>query len=281
MTSFADDSEEATTADAELLKRFKVQKVLTKEELQRLHVGRLARLAGNGVDQRLWRRLERCNGSGCPYKLCSAACMFGERREINRLVRQSRSLLKRASQPRYFVTVIDPNYFVPAGALATVSVDGIFQSLRRRIAKAPENWKAARMVGAIDISYNREADGREFWTPHVHLTVAVDADKTEIRKVFKPLRDPPLGFVGKRFRAVKVKPVTNLANAIAYSSKSTVDGRRAILDGRENVDRAGFKVSDSVQLEHDLWLLGMKPRDRAFLSGMMASRGGVVVRERR
>jgi hypothetical protein len=139
----------------------------------------------------------------------------------------------------------------------------MFQGLRRRLRAAPDNWFAALVAGVVDISYNREADGREFWTP---LAVAVDADSSEIKRVFKPRRDPPAEYMGTNFRAVVVKQVTRLSNSI-------IEGRRSILDGRQNIDRTRFAVGASATLEHDLWLLGMKPRERAFLAGMKVDKG--------
>ncbi|MER9141835.1 hypothetical protein NKH92_04000 [Mesorhizobium sp. M0871] len=266
--------------DAEALRRLKVQKVLSGEELSRLHMTRLARIARNGVDETLWRRLESCRGAECPHVVCSAACVFGERKELNRVVRQARRLLKNSPEPLHFVTVIDPTYFLEPGRLSELSVKGLFQSLRRRLRAAPGNWKAARVVGALDIAYDRDADGREWWAPHLHLAIAVDADAKEVRRVLKPRRPAPPDMVGRKFRPVKVKRVTSLANAIAYSLKSTVDGREAIWDRRGNKDRRPFKVPEAAQLEHDLWMLGMRPRDRSFLGGMMVSKGGVVPRRR-
>ncbi|TIM05489.1 hypothetical protein [Mesorhizobium sp.] len=280
MTRFDDDSEESATLDAAALRHLKVQKVLSLEELARLHTARLARLARNGVDPALWRRLEQCDGSGCPNRDCNAACIFGERREVNRLIRQTRIVLIRSGQPRYFVTIIDPCYFLPAGRLGELSINGVFQGLRRRLRAAPANWNPARIVGAVDIAYNRDPDGREYWSPHVHLVVAVDANKKEVLKVLRPMRAFPPGLVGKKFRPIEVKPVTKLANAIAYPNKPTVAGRAAIQDGRGNIDRKWFRVPETVQLEHDIWMLGMRPRARSFLSGMMVTRGGVSVRKR-
>ncbi|RWP13959.1 MAG: hypothetical protein EOR00_24275 [Mesorhizobium sp.] len=280
MTSFADDSEESSTLDAAALRHLNVQKVLSLEELARLHTARLARLARNGVEPVLWRRLEQCDGADCPNDACSAACVFGERREVNRLVRQARRLLKRGSKP-WFITVTDPNYFKEPSRLSEFSINGLFQGLRRRLREAPKNWATARIIGGLDIAYNRELDGAEYWAPHVHLVASVDATAAEIRRVFKPRRMPPPGLVGDAFRPVNVKPTDNLANALAYALKPTIAAREAILDGRGNVDRQPFRLLEATKLEHDLWLLGMRPRHRSFLSGAMVSRGGVVARNRR
>ncbi|WP_156936479.1 hypothetical protein [Mesorhizobium sp. LNJC384A00] len=258
----------------------KVQKVLSEEELSRLHVARLARFASGDVNDQNWKHLKRCHGSECPHQACSAACAFGERKELNRVVRQTRRLLDASAMPRHFVTIIDPTCFLKPGHLSDLSVNGMFQSLRRRLREAPDSWKSARIVGAVDIAYDRDADGREWWAPHLHLAIAVDADAKEVRRVLKPRRPAPPDLVGRKFRPVKVKRVTSLANAIAYSLKSTVDGREAIWDRRGNKDRRPFRVPEAAQLEHDLWMLGMRPRDRSFLGGMMVSKGGVVPRRR-
>lgn len=266
--------------DADALRRLKVQKVLSEEELSRLHLARLARFARGGVDEQNWKHLMRCRGSECPHPTCSAACVFGERKELNRVVRQTRRLLKSSPEPLHFVTIIDPTYFLRPGHLHELSVNGLFQSLRRRLRKAPDNWKSARLIGAVDIAYDRDVDGREWWAPHLHLAVAVEANAKEVRRVLKPRRPAPPDLVGQKFRPVKVKPITSLANAIGYSVKPTVDGREAIWDRRGNKDRRPFKVPDAAQLEHDLWMLELRPRDRSFLSGMMMSRAGVVPRRR-
>ncbi|MER9910877.1 hypothetical protein NKJ71_09530 [Mesorhizobium sp. M0050] len=279
MVSFRDDSPELTRRDALVLRNQGVQKVLSIEQLAQLHAARLARFARNGVDRRLWGRLNGCNGTSCPNRVCSAACVFGERREINRLTREARRLLK-GGERLWSVTIIDPNYFREPGRLGDFSMNGMFQALRRRIREAPANWATAQAVGAIDIAYNRERDGMETWAPHVHLVASIDAGREEIREVLKPRRSPPPNLVGATFRPVKAKPITNLANAISYAQKSTIDGRGAILDGRGNTDRRPLRVPDAAQLEHDIWLLGMRPRDRSFLSGAMVSRGGVVARKR-
>ncbi|MES0198608.1 hypothetical protein [Mesorhizobium sp. M0011] len=266
--------------DAEALRRLKVQKVLTEEELARLQQARLARFARGGVDEKKWKHLKRCRGSECPHSSCSAACIFGERKELNRVVRQTRRLLKSSPALLHFVTIVDPTYFLQPGQLHELSVDGLFQSLRRRLRDAPDNWKAARVIGAVDIAYDRDADKREWWAPHLHLAIAVEADAKEVRRVLKPRRPAPPDMVGRKFRPVKVKPITSLANAIGYSVKPTVDGREAIWDRRGNTDRRPFKVPEAAQLEHDTWMLRMRPRERSFLSGMMVLRGKVVARKK-
>lgn len=270
----------AAARDADALRRLKVQKVLTEEELARLQQARLARFARGGVDEQNWRHLKRCRGSECPHSNCSAACIFGERKELNRVVRQTRRLLKISPAQLHFVTIVDPTYFLRPGHLHELSVNGLFQSLRRRLRHAPDNWKSARVIGAVDIAYDRDADKREWWAPHLHLAIAVEADAKEVRRVLKPRRPPSGDMVGRKFRPVKVKRVTSLANAIGYSVKPTVDGREAIWDRRGNTDRRPFKVPEAAQLEHDIWMLGMRPRERSFLSGMMVHRGKVVARKR-
>lgn len=277
MFSFTDDSANSVRSDVSFLKARNVQKILSTEELSRLHSSRLARFSNNQIDENRWGHLKQCDGSGCVNITCSATCTFGERRQINRLVRQAAILMRRDGRPQHFVTIVAPDYFRPAGQLDTFSVNGLFQGIRRRLRAAPANWAGALAAGAVDISYNREADGREFWTPHVHLTVAVEAERAEVDRVFKPLRDPPPEYVGRLFKPVVSKPVTNLHNALAYSMKAEVTGRRSILDGRQNVDRTGFAINVAAKLEHDLWLLGMKPRDRTFLAGMKVGRGGLAL----
>ncbi|MES0058398.1 hypothetical protein [Mesorhizobium sp. M0041] len=279
MDSFSDDSAELARRDALVLRNLRVQKVQSPDELNHLHAARLARFARNEIERELWRHLVGCDGASCPNNACNAACVFGERREVNRLVRQGGRLLKKGSKP-WFITVTDPNYFKEPGRLGELSVNGLFQGLRRRLREAPENWATARIVGGLDIAYNRELDGSEFWAPHLHLVASVDATAAEIRRVFKPRRSPPAGLVGDTFRPVNVKPTDNLANALAYALKPTIAGREAVLDGRGNIDRRRFQVSEAAKLEHDLWLLSMRPRHRSFLSGAMVSRGGVVARNR-
>ncbi|MEI9417463.1 hypothetical protein [Mesorhizobium sp. Cs1321R2N1] len=267
--------------DAKALRRLGVQRVQTEEELTAFHVARLARFARAGIDEKQWQHLRGCRGAECPHATCSAACAFGERKELNRVVRQTRRLLKAEPGSLHFVTIIDPNYFLEPGHLNELSISGLFQSVRRRLRDAPENWRSARIIGAVDIAYDRNEDGREWWAPHLHLAVAVDADAKEVRRVLMPRRPAPPDLVGRKFRPVKVKPVTELANAIGYIVKPTADGREATFDKRGNKDRRPFKLPEAAQLEHDLWLLRMKPRERAFLGGMMKSRGGVVPRNRR
>ncbi|AZV18151.1 hypothetical protein [Mesorhizobium sp. M7A.F.Ce.TU.012.03.2.1] len=267
--------------DAEALQRLRVQCVLSPQELAHVHGERLERLSLAGVDEQSWSHLRRCRGSECPHKTCSAACVFGERKELNRLVRQSRRLVRGGEGHQYFVTIIDPHYFLRPGRLNRFSIGALIQSLRRRLREAPETWNSARIVGAVDMAYDRERDGREWWAPHIHLAIAVDAQAKEIRRVLKPRRAPPADMVGRAFRPVTVERVTNLANAIAYSLKPTVGTREAFLDGRGNTNRRPFDVPAAALLEHDRWMMTMRPRDRSFLSGMMVSRGGVVPRKRR
>ncbi|WP_133117200.1 hypothetical protein [Mesorhizobium sanjuanii] len=280
MRNFQDHSEKGSIADAKVLRRFKVQKLATPEELSRLHVRRLARLANNGVDETLWQHLKQCDGLGCWNTSCSAACVFGERREINRLNRQAAIVHRSDQRPKYFATIIDPHYFRPPGELSGFSINGFFQGIRRRLRGAPDQWKSARIAGGVHIAYDRDEDGLEFWSPHAHLTISVEATKKEVRQVLMPRRVPPPELVGAKFAPVTVKAVTNLANAIAYATKVEVDARGAVVDGRGNVDRKWFSIPVAARVEHDLWLLNMKPRDRTFLSGMKVGRGGVSTRNR-
>ncbi|MER9463191.1 hypothetical protein NKI80_25245 [Mesorhizobium sp. M0387] len=281
MRSFTDASQEGAIADAKALRRFKVQKVGSIEELSRLHLQRLVRLANSGVDEARWAHLKQCDGSGCWNISCSAACVFGERREINRFNRQTAIVHRLDERPEYFTTVIDPHYFKSPGELHEFSISGLFQSIRRRLRAAPDVWKSARISGGVHIAYDRNQNGREFWSPHVHLTISVDATKEEVRQVLMPPRVPPPELVGEKFAPVTVKVITNLANAIAYSTKAEVDARGAVVDGRGNLDRKWFNMPMPAKVEHDLWLLNMKPRDRTFLSGMKVSRGGVLPVDRR
>ncbi|BCG98127.1 hypothetical protein MesoLj131b_01270 [Mesorhizobium sp. 131-2-5] len=267
--------------DAKALRRLGVQRVQSAEELSALHDARLARFARADVDEKEWKHLRHCRGAECPHPTCSAACVFGERKELNRVVRQTRRLLKSGQGSQRFVTIIDPTYFLPPGRLNEFSIGGLVQSLRRRLREAPDSWKSARIVGAVDMAYDRERNGHEWWAPHVHLAIVVDADAKEIKRVLKPRRAPPAEMVGRVFRPVVVKRITRLANAIGYSVKPSVEGRKAILDSRGNKNRKPFEIPAAAQLEHDLWLLKLKPRERSILSGMMMSRGGVVPRKRR
>lgn len=272
----------ALDADAirvvEDLSRLEVQKLQSQQELSREHIARLARFAKANVREHRWGHLKRCDGGPCPHDQCSAACAYGERYQVNKLVLEATELLSHTRLPLYFVHLIDPHYFRMPGGLSKLSIDALFQSLRRRFRDAPEEWQSARAVGGLHIAFDRYEDGAEMWTPHVHLVVAVDAAAEEVSTVLRPKREPPVELVGRKFRPVIVTPVNNLANAMSYASKVFVDTRGETTDSRGNRDRRAFELPLARRLEHDRWLLRLKPRERIFLRGMMNSRGGLVLR---
>lgn len=264
-----------------MLKAMSVQRVEGYEGLCREQAARLARLARAKIPNGVWGHLTRCDGGPCPNPICSAGCAFGERAEVNRVVLEASELFRTSGMMLFTASLIDPHYFQPLGSLSKMSIGGLLLSLRRRI-KAATVMAGGLAVGSIHVSLDREADGRMYWTPHVHLVVAVASNlsaervKMKLEFALAPKRDAK-GIVRKP-KVVKV--VTNLANAISYATKVNVDTRDAAEDRRGNRTRHRFHMPPAAVIEHDLWLLGLKPRQRLFLSGMMHSRGGVVLRSR-
>jgi hypothetical protein len=254
-----------------------VQRVAPFEDLHREQTARLARLSLAGVPRGRWLKLRRCDGDVCPNRTCSAACAFGERFQVNEVVLKATELLRQSGLRLYAVTIVDPHYFQPLGHLQAMSLDGLFLSLRRRIAEAQKVFRGGLVVGSVHVSLDRDADGRIVWSPHVHLVIAVNATRIAVLRALQPKRKShePVA------RPVVAKPVTNLPNAIAYATKVDVDTRDAALDRRGNQTRHRFDMPLAARVEHDRWLLGLRPRDRLFFSGMMNARGGLTLRSRR
>ncbi|GAA4129450.1 hypothetical protein ACFFTN_09785 [Aminobacter aganoensis] len=276
------DYDEEAMSVVEALTSMNVQQLETPEALYHRHIARLARLARNKVPQYEWRHLKHCDGGPCPNDTCSAACVFGERRGINKLVLEATELIQTAAVPMYFIHLIDPHYFRQPGNLASISVDGLFQSLRRRMRNGDSSeWSNALAVGGVHVSLDRYPNGVELWTPHAHLIVAVDVSRKEVRDTMRPrCRTAPVNPNGTRVRTIVIDEITELANAVSYATKINVDTREVSTDFRGNQGRLPFKLPESAQLEFDLWLLKQCPRDRVFLSGIMQTRGGLRLRTR-
>ena len=259
-----------------------VQLVQDQADLYREHQRNLARYQRTGVDLSAWRRLKRCSGDVCPNYTCSAGCAFGAQYTLNKLVLEADDLAVARDLAKFFVTWIDPGYFLPQGALSGLSVKAMFQNIRRRLRTAPENWENAIAVGSVHLAFDVNLDGSRYWSPHVHLMLGVDASEDMVRQVFRPTVPRTYARANPGFRPVVATKATAMTNGISYVTKRLVDVRVEDLDERENSSRWNDlrRMPEEAQRELDEYLLTKNPGDRVFLYGMMRSRGGLVLRGR-
>ncbi|MHC2017709.1 hypothetical protein [Methylobacterium sp. CM6247] len=232
------------------------------ETLQLKQTKMLAGFQRGDVPRRRWRRLESCEGRGCPNRVCSSACWFGERAAVLRLVAQAHDLLEETGLPLWFATTYDPRYATPLGELATLSLDGMQQGLRRRLRRVEEAWGPTHAFGGCEVSLEIERDGASYWGPHTHFVVATRCPQAELSAALMPAGDLPAGA-----RPVVVKPVTDLANLLSYCVKREPAERIAIVGSRGTQDRDKRPVNRQAALEHDTWLLGLRPTERLILRG--------------
>lgn len=234
----------------------------TVETLQLKQTKMLAGFQQGGVPGRRWRQLMACNGCGCPNPVCSAACWFGEPVAILKLVAQAHDLLEETGLPLWFATVIDPRYATPIGALKSLSLDGMQQGLRRRLRRVEETWGPTYAFGACEVSLEVERDGASYWGPHTHFAIATRCPRAALKAALRPAGALPPGA-----RPVVLKRVTNLGNALGYSGKREPAERIAIVGSRGTQDRDKRPVNRQAGLEHDTWLLGLRPTERLILRG--------------
>ena len=244
------------------LERQEVRYLPTVETLQLKQTRMLAGFQRGGVPRRRWRQLMACNGCGCPNPVCSAACWFGERAAVLKLVAQAHDLFVETGLPLWFATVIDPRYATPLGALKSLSLDGMQQGLRRRLRRVEETWGPTYAFGACEVSLEIERDGASYWGPHTHCVIATRCPKAEMSPILMPAGDLPA-----RARPVVLKRVTNLGNALGYCDKREPAERIAIVGSRGTQDRNKWPVNRQAGLEHDTWLLGLRPTERLILRG--------------
>ncbi|WP_018045700.1 hypothetical protein [Methylobacterium sp. 88A] len=244
------------------LERQEVRYLPTVETLQLKQTRMLAGFQRGGVPRRHWRHLEACNGRGCPNRVCSAACWFGEPVAVLKLVAQAHDLLEETELPLWFATVIDPRYATPIGALKSLSLDGMQQGLRRRLRRVEGTWGPTHAFGACEVSLEIERDGASYWGPHTHFAIATRCPRAALKAAFMPAGALPAGA-----RPVVLKQVTNLGNALSYSNKRAPAERIAIVGSRGTQDRDKRPVNWQAGLEHDTWLLGLQPTERLILRG--------------
>jgi hypothetical protein len=231
----------------------------TEEELRRNQLATLARFARHKLPSAEWEHLQACDGSGCPHSECSLACHFGERHQFWKLVSEADDLLTGIEIPLWFVTFVEPHYRVPVGRLESLSINAVQQSLRRRFDRVEDRFGKAIVVGAIEASFDVDQDGSAWWSPHAHAAVGVEAPKDALRETLQLRRRYPEGT-----KPVMIKPVYNLANAIAYSFKRDPAMRVAVeRNGRGDRDKTAVRAEQL--LEYDRWLLRQKPTERLFL----------------
>jgi len=232
----------------------------------------LAAFSQARVPRSAWAHLEVCEGQGCPNQTCSAACWFGERAALLRLVRPANNLLTDTGLSLRFVTVVDPRHRRSQGDLASVPIDGIQQWLRRRFKMIEADYGKVRAVGGIEASFEVEQDGTSHWGPHSHFVVASECPTEALRAGLMP--------VGPRVentRPVVIKPVHELANAIAYCGKREPAMRVAFCERRGTQNRQKRSASPEVALEYNRWLLGQGPTDRLILRGYKRVHGRLTL----
>ncbi|WP_156653407.1 hypothetical protein [Methylobacterium sp. Leaf111] len=240
----------------------------TLQELQKNQTRMLANFTRAGVPHHKWKHLEQCDGTGCPHSACSAACWFGERITVLGLVRDAHALLSSTGSRLWFVTIVDPRYRQRPKRLRRLSLSAVQQGFRRRLRRLRKAYGNVRAVGAIEVCYDRDKDGRWSWGPHIHVVIAADCGKKALRKALRPH-----GVLAKHAKPIVIKEVTGLANALAYTMKRLPAQRVAFAspNGRQDRDKQG--VRGKAELRHDRWLLGVKATQRLILCGVKRIHG--------
>jgi hypothetical protein len=192
-----------------------VRYLRTREELVMAQTRMLASFARGGIPSKRWKHLELCRGVECPH-ICSAACHFGEYRQLLELILPAQGLLNACGKPLWFVTVIDPRYFCEVGQLANLSINAMQQWLRRRIAKIEVEFGPVCALGGIEASFEIDDDNVGSWGPHFHFALASDAPRPELRRLLRPNEPLP-----RNFKPVVIKPITELRIAYPIATNAT------------------------------------------------------------
>lgn len=176
------------------------------------------------------------------------------------------------------VTIIDPHYDVPVGGLDRISLPALMSSLRRRFREADDVLGGDPAYGFIEVALEVDVDGYVVWSPHFHIVIASYAPAAQIREALEPRRPVPIALMRGRLKRkpIVVKPVDNLANALAYSSKRIPEANVATIDRAGKGVRARRRLTEAEQLEYDRWLCGQRPADRIFKRGMKEVHGKLV-----
>lgn len=247
------------------------------DELHAKQLRMLGRFARNDVDEAKWRHLEDCRGLPCKHPNCLAACWFGERGELLQLQEQAAQLLRDSGLPLWFVTITNRRYRTKK--LKNVSLAAMRLTLRRALAKLEKRHGRIYVFGAIEASYEISRSGKRRWGPHYHFALAGQVMRKELRKELGPYdrKRRPVQCGKKRIhrkeKAIYIREVTDLNNLLDYNLKRCPAQRRAYTAKNGRQERDKFPVSAEQELEHDLWLLSLKPTDRLLLRGMKRVHG--------
>lgn len=214
-------------------------------DVQKRQISVSRRLHRNGV----MSDLRHCTASKCR---CGglAACRFalyGLRRTV---IPQATRILE-GRGPLLLVSIVPPNYRLPAGWLATFSIGGFRQWLQRKL-RSINAGRAIVAIGGIEFDLTEDDDGAH-WYPHVHLVVA-GVDPRLILVAFRGAND----WVRYPIRVSRIRRTP--ARALGYCLKLQpkfrgLSGRRRLLASELN--ELSIYLA-TVTLDQRLVLIGMK-----------------------
>lgn len=198
---------------------------------------------------------------------CNAVCRVAQFHfEINQAPQIAR-LLSKIDRTPWFVTVVNPQYWIPLDQLPSFSLGAIKQSIARALSRLPavDSRKPVVAVGRVDFDLSEPSNNLQI-RPHIHLIVA-NANEISLRNILRPRinRD-----VFPNLIPVLIKPISDIG-ALRYATKCKLKGLPKSDRVPPNIARARSRTSASAEEKFDRWLVNLKLGDLLVLYGLRRS----------
>ena len=238
------------------------------EEASRRRKRQIKRLKKGGIEvESPLQRLEACaEERRCLSGACPECGRFFQRAFVKATRRNVCDSWSGFDGDLVAVSIVPNNTVLPRGRLATFDE----KNFTRRLKSALKRCGIDRCVGAIDFSFNEDADDRfeAHWCPHVYL-ITVLQDRKAVKKELKRVFQTDWNAVRK---PVKIQDFESTHQRISYAFKMYFDRRVSYRDkkGRRNTSKKRLLRTEQIELACLLnWigfvgrliLLGVKPRD--------------------
>ncbi|WP_454917011.1 hypothetical protein [Xanthobacter sediminis] len=232
---------------------------------------RFRRLSGIGRAAKL-KRLQDCGPNTLCEEVscCPAACHHASRTERARLVVRLWQRLRDAPANCWLITIVNDGWCQEEGELHACRPATLLKWFDRRLNRLQHVKSSLQGIVGVDVSVN-EVDGEVYWQPHLHA-VLTGVDKPTLCKVFKI---EPTEATAKPVMVKQIKR-GELANAIGYVVKRTIERRVGYRDKNGRRDQRTVKVPPDWFAEHDLWLVDQRVTERFRVIGVRLSREPLV-----
>ena len=208
-----------------------------------------------------------CNATGCRETCKTDACHWQTRNQRLKAITSASRLFSKTKGPKYFVTLIRPEWQVAPDRLYELKLPSIRKYLQELLREAGVDLT----VGSFEVSFNKQLKGKPCWGGNVHL-ICAGAEKAALQDVLRVKPWPGCA------RPLQIKDARNVTRCLGYCLKRFPHERREYLDATGRRNRKPLPLQPCILFDHDFWLAGVPAGSRTVLVGARQDANGSIRR---